>query len=1150
MRKICHIICYALILQLSFSSAYSENKSLYIDNADKLDWIKTDSGMVSFGVGNIRLKVDSTWIHSDTVYLYHDLGIVQFFGHVDAFDSAQRIMAGRITYYDHDSTMVAENGVIMINYLDSIRTESNYAEFDRREEVIILEGAPRMLLNYPDMANLVEIRGKSLTFFTDVKEGIAEEDVIITHRNTIATCDCAEFSPNKDLLTLIGSPHAVRDSSVIDGDLMHIKFTGNEVERIDVFGNATALFNEAPDSSGGKSGGQSLLAGEKVSFYFQNDEVRMIAASGAASSEYYPSAGDSTETGRNIVSGDSINIYVNYRKVSKIDIKGGAEGIYITERAIDTASQSLSDSSAVDSLAVVSSDSLEIATDSIAVDSILAITDSLIATDSVLATPGIIEDSIKYRGDFLEYFVAENILRITDGANVRQDMMELDAHRIDYILNDRVVLAHAKADTLGPDSIEVTPLSLKDGGEVIFGSRLVFNVDTKKGVIADATTAFEKAYYRGDDLYKEENDIFYVENGRLSSCELAEPHFHFRASKMKLINNDRVIARPVRLYIETLPVMILPYYVFPLKRGRHSGILPFRMGSFEAGSRYLGNLGYYWAASEHWDVQSSLDFYENIGFTLNGRFRYNKRYAYSGSVSAKITREREEFATSIRKKNRWEIRGNHKQTLPYDIAFGASGQFISDNSYYTDYSIDQDDRLNRNIISKANLSKNFGWGRMNLSFNHTDNIDINSRQSNLPSGSFSIPGFNPFGSGKKVDGRTVRSWYNQFYVSYSNRFRIYKSSANLDDGSTTRKDYGYVDHSYSIKSPQTFFTYFTLTPSASFKETWYYIPKTDQAHAKGIPGDRSYRRASATAGLSSTTKLYGTFPVGLMGLQSLRHVLTPTVGFSMAPAVTKNDLVRQYVGVGGGGGKSRTMNFGLNNLFQAKIKSGDNERKLNLLSIRSTTRYNFEATGRKFSNLVTSISSNLIKKVSLSGGMVHDLYDDQDELAWKSPRLKSFSLTSSFQAKGSVADNYSRDRLDTEIDSDSLSVFDPNYVPPAGSSRSSEKTNWNMNFQYSYSESRSQGHVTGRSHFMTITGNMDLTSNTKIKYSQRYDFIRHATIEKKIEIHRQMHCWEGQFFWIPEGSREGFYFKINVIAIPDIKVEKSEAGLRGALLNR
>ena len=80
---------------------------------------------------------------------------------------------------------------------------------------------------------------------------------------------------------------------------------------------------------------------------------------------------------------------------------------------------------------------------------------------------------------------------------------------------------------------------------------------------------------------------------------------------MKMIGKDKVVARPVILYIGDLPVFAVPYYVFPVRKGRHSGFLTFEIGNFERGERFIRNLGYYWAASEYWDLETSLDFYEN-----------------------------------------------------------------------------------------------------------------------------------------------------------------------------------------------------------------------------------------------------------------------------------------------------------------------------------------------------------------------------------------------------------------------------------------------------------------------------------------------------------------------------------------------------------
>ena len=80
------------------------------------------------------------------------------------------------------------------------------------------------------------------------------------------------------------------------------------------------------------------LTGDNVTFYFKDDEIRKIASMGAARSEYYPSPDYTTGAGKNFISGDTIFAFIDNRKLTKAEIKGGAEGVYITEKEItDTA---------------------------------------------------------------------------------------------------------------------------------------------------------------------------------------------------------------------------------------------------------------------------------------------------------------------------------------------------------------------------------------------------------------------------------------------------------------------------------------------------------------------------------------------------------------------------------------------------------------------------------------------------------------------------------------------------------------------------------------------------------------------------------------------------------------------------------------------
>lgn len=1160
------IIPAVILILLAFSivaESVENRRTLVLENFDQLNRKMTDSGSVWYGYGNIRLRLDSTHISSDSVIWFRETNIIHFYGNVEACDSVQNIQAEQLSYYHRDSVLVARENVVLIQNRDSVKAVSDYAEYDRARDIISLDDSPRLYLNYPDSANMIEILGDYITFYVTDKSVEAENNVVITHQDTRATCGCAEFSQTKNLLILRTDPHVVRDSSDITGQLMEISFADGGVRQIDVFGEAKALFVEDADSVAGEYSGNSMLSGDDITFYFKDDEVRKIAATGAAQSEYYPSPEDTTGAGKNFVSGDTILIYVDNRRITKAEIKGGAEGVYITEGEA-------SDSTSADSL-IPSGDKIP---DTIFSDSdTLTLSDSTIEVisdtsmvDDTLAVAHAPEDSIHYQGGFLEFFAADRIIRITGDASVQQGQVSLQADHVDYDIPKRVVLAKTNIDTADTNAPSNT-LVLRDGSEEIFGSKLIFNVDTKRGKIEDATTQYENAYYRGQDMFKEEEKVFFVEDGKLSSCDLAEPHFHFRSPRMKLIHNDRVIARPVTLYIHTLPVMTIPYYIFPLKRGRHSGILPIKLGNFEQGSRFIGNLGYYWAASEYWDIQSSFDFHENIGVTFNNMFRYNKRYTFDGNIRASYSRDRREFAFGESKRDRWRMVGSHSQTLPYEISFRASGEFVSDKNYSSDYLTDAEERRNRNIISKANFNKRFGRSSLSLSFSHTNNLDDDSRSSSIPTGSFTMPSFHPFGSGREVDGETEKKWYNHLYMGYRNNFGILSSQGKItntvviddttqvDYESRTWRDYGYLDHSMSLTASQKVLGYFSLGPSVSLQETWYYIMKSDQAHAAGIPADRPYRRGSISAGVSSNTNLYGTLPVNQLGLVALRHVITPSLSFGWSPAITKNDAVRSFTGRGGGGGKQKRISFNVQNLFQAKIKSGETEKKLDLLSVGSGLSYNFEAQDKKYSDIRTTLSSTLLRNVNIRGNLTHSLYDKNDELRWRSPNLKSFSISASFQARGSVADNYVRQGLGSGIDGDTLGLssnsgLDVDVVTGTDMGKTSGGTEWNTNLSYHYNESRYFGTTTSRTHWVRFTFNMGLTKNWKLKYSQKYDFVRHESIDKIVDLYRKLHCWEAHFYWIPNGSRQGYYFRINVIAIPDIKVEKSESGLRGALFNR
>ena len=62
--------------------------------------------------------------------------------------------------------------------------------------------------------------------------------------------------------------------------------------------------------------------------------------------------------------------------------------------------------------------------------------------------------------------------------------------------------------------------------------------------------------------------------------------------------------------------------------------------------------------------------------------------------------------------------------------------------------------------------------------------------------------------------------------------------------------------------------------------------------------------------------------------------------------------------------------------------------------------------------------------------------------------------------------------------------------------------------------------------------------------STHYDIQRRKRSDDTINITRKMHCWTAQLDWVIKGPSRGYYFRISVIDLPDVKVESASDTFR------
>ncbi len=1076
-------VCIIILMLMADAVKSQSQGKLYLDQFCTYEHIAGEKGQDTVFVTCAVFRQGEGHIVADTAFWIKGNKII-LIGHVIIWDTLYNLQADHVDY-DLTSRLAYATGrqVMLTSETDSIRAIGRNAYYSRDSSILRMSDRPMVFLNYPDSSRQIQIIADFITLNSNDGIAYADGKTVINREETGTESERAIMYLNDDVLLLLGQPVARRRQSEITGDTLILVGDNSSLSQLKVYGNSRGSFKEpSPDDS--TLFDYSDLTAKEMEFNLAVGELDNIVASGQAFSYYNPASSDSGKILNNNVSGDTIKMYLEEERLRFVEVLGGAEGEYLTG--------------------------------------------GYKMKDTVRSFS---QDTVKYTSDYIGYSLLDSSIALKQNAQVSNKSVSLSAYRIKYNTVDRTLVAY----NYKPDdslSAEV-PVILRDGSEEMTGSYLEYSMLTEKGMIRHSRSDQDLDHYTGGELLREEDDVYYVEDGTYCSCEYDDANYLFRAKKMKMIRGDKLIAKPVVFYIEKIPLFIIPYYVFPMKPDRHSGFLSFQVGNFERGERYISNVGYYWAASEYWDILGAFDYYENYGFNYRSSVRYSWRYRLSGSFSGSFADVSQWSNYKVLKKKRWDFNFSHSQTLSPTASLRASGNFISDKSYYTDYSTDLADRLNRNIKSQISLSKRFGSASLSAQVVHNVMLDAETRIDNIPTASLSFPSKPIFGTPKKDDdGQINRKWYHNFYYKYGTSLNNYSYRKTDSTGFKSRKEFATINHSSSLSATFSAFNYFRFNPSFSYQETWYSINKTDQSLAAGIDASETYRRWAYSGGISASTDLYGTVYPNLFGLEGLRHVLSPRISFSWAPEITRHDNIRKYTGAGGGGAKSKYMSFSLSQLFQTKIKKGEQSRKIDLLSITSSFGYNFEAEGKKFSTLSTSAHTSLLKNISLSANMTHDFYKpNSEELSFWSPYLLNFSISTSFHTKGIIGGK-----------KNGPDENDPLILPSGGKGRSgTDKSSWSFSLSHHYSESGREASFY-KSHYLSLSGSLSLTATLDISYSQSYDVVRKVTTSRRIEVRKKLHCWEGYFTWVPDGSNRGYYFRINIITIPDIKFEQTESG--------
>lgn len=819
-------------------------------------------------------------------------------------------------------------------------------------------------------------------------------------------------------------------------------------------------------------------------------------------------------------------------------------------------------------------------------ESMQEVQDSVAPADSTQAS--VLEAPISYNAlDSIVVSLDGKKVYLYNDAMVTYETIELKADYIELDLQTKEVYAEGVPDSA--DVVQGSPV-FRDGEEEFESKTLRYNFETQKGIITDVKTQQGEGYVHSERTKKIDANSFILRKGKYTTCDADHPHFYLRMTKAKVISNKKIITGPAYLVLEDFPIYfpMIPFGFFPNSPSYSSGIIIPTYGEEQNRGFFLREGGYYWAASQYFDLTLKGDIYSKGSWGTNVHTNYKKRYKFSGNFDFRynVNRYSDPGLPDFSRSPGFSVRWSHSQDAkanPFQ-SFSANVN-LSTTSYDKQNSYDVQSYLQTTKSSSISYSKKWENSPFNMSasFRHSQNSRDTTISLSLPEMTFSMSKIYPFRSKDRVGSP---KWYEKIGVSYTGNIRnsISAKEYELLDQSLIKDWQNGWKHSIPISLPTfNLLKYVNVSPSVSYSERWYtnYITRTyaydHVAEEATIWEDTTYhfkRNYNYSFSLSAQTNIYGNFMMKNPNsrIKQIRHKMSPSVSFSYTPDFgdPKYGFWDSYTDIDGkihyydrfdygvfgsaGRGESAAINFSLTNNLEAKVAAkndtiGSEEKfeKIKIIdNLGISGSYNFIADSLNLSNIRIN-GRTTIKGVNLNfGGTINPYATDTtgsviNRYMWneasglsKLGRLTNANLSfgMSFKSK--------KDNQQTE---EGEETSDP-IIPGNQWQYYDFDIPWDFRFDYSLSYSkRSPYHKAQVNQSLNFSGRMSLTREWNMSLTTNFDIQAREFSFTTFNINRRLHCWNMSFNFVPFGQRKSYSFTINASSsmLKDLKVDKKRS---------
>lgn len=1127
-------------------------------SADNLTGGRDASGDVLFLNGNLVVVRGRTHLTADNGRYVDASGLIDLNGHVKLVDSTTTVTCDHAQFSKYDDRLNLDGNVVIRDHDAVLRSPAGW--YDRKRGfahamggVTGSEKQQRMASDeatYVRDSMLVQARGRVRGWDDENKMELDADSVDFHRRTRVAV---ASGHPVLRMQDDEGHPAIMRsmrmrvdsgtrvaealDSVTVERDTLRARadyarfddrsgiglllgsprawdqettVRGDTLETYSVqrkLRSVTVRHGAVMDYAGSReanAGETNRLTGRDMVAFVTGNTIDSLVAIGDARNDYASPSRTGKTKERNQASGDTILVYFDDRKIDRARVQGAATGEY--RPSVDAA----------DTAAVAS-------------------------------------EVIRYDGRHIDFVVPKNRIVLDGAAHLTYRELELNAQQVEFDSQKQTLVARGKPRLL-------------DRGDKVDGRMMTYDLGSRVGTIYEAKTAYERGIYRGERIRKVGQNELDVMNGSYSTCNLETPHYHFGAHWMKIYLKDKLVAKPVVFYLRNVPVLALPFYVFPIKPGRHSGFVfpQFEFGFNNRAGQFIRNAGYYWAPNDYMDLTLAGDYYQaSPAYAIRADGNYKLLYHFDGTFSGRYEHN------EATKHDDYVFDGSHTQDLSPRTRFIARGNFVSSRDYsasaYAGSTLEQ--RLNRFLTSSLSVSHAADWASIGVVADRRQDLDADQAiaygfgtpKYGVAKGTFApLPNLtiNAPSLTMGFPSRTLGSWglfkdtkaetllastymsLNARYVSYSTR------QAYISDWQYQRDELGIAIDSAAVLGQKSvtrraFESGFGVSDS---RRLWGWLNASPGIDGTVVVFDHDALGHSVVpaavwsshVGLSST--FYGTFKPRIPHVGGIRHVVFPSISYGYSPdfaglqyrdsAGVVRSRFSNFGGIGISGTKSSYLSFGLDQRFQVKLVNGDKVTRLdNLIGWTTSGSYDFLWREHGAKHGLSTIPSQVT--FTPPGFAQAQLAGTFDPYQGRPLRNLGFNMGASFSSAG----------LNKKKPA-SLAVEQTARPTEAAEAADHFRESWSASLAYSYSGGYGFANWQAQK---TVNGSVayQMTPNWHFDYSTAYDLTQRQMLTQRFSLTRVIHCWDATFTrsFTPGGSAE-YYFRLGVRDQKEIYVER------------